>query len=44
MIQMNLFTNRNRLTDLENELTVVVEAGVGRGEERGVGLTSGGRV
>ena len=35
MIQMNLFTNRNRLTDLENELTVVVEAGVGSGGKWG---------
>ena len=29
MIQVNLFTNRNRLTDLENELLV------SRGEDRG---------
>ena len=29
MIQVNLFTNRNRLTELENELLV------SRGEDRG---------
>ena len=29
MIQINLFTNRNRLTDLENKLTVT--SGEGRG-------------
>ena len=33
MIQMNVFTNR--LTDLENELIVVVEVGVGSRENGG---------
>ena len=39
MIQMNLFSNRNRLTDIVNEL--MVPKGRGNGEEyiRSLGLT-----
>ena len=39
MIQMNLFPNGNRLTDIENKL--MVPEGKGNGEEyiRSVGLT-----
>jgi len=35
-MSMNLFTNRNRLTDLENELMVTREERVGRRDRLGV--------
>ena len=38
MIQINLLQNRNRLTDLENELVVSREEGWGEGLVREFGL------
>ena len=38
MIQRNLFTNRNRLTDLENKLMATREKGRGEGIVREFGI------